>query len=77
MNEPIKLSRMPCYAGFWKAQATAHTADIHDKPGVYVQFIEGCGYSVFEMEPEEALELAIQITIAVNKTKEEKFPTQP
>jgi hypothetical protein len=35
-------------------EVLAHDPDIHDEPGVYLQKVEGCGYTVFELTPEEA-----------------------
>lgn len=53
-DSKIELSQMNCYAGKIKAEVLAHTSDIYDEPGAYAQFIEGCGYDVYTMTPDEA-----------------------
>lgn len=69
-SDKVTLSRMDCYAGKWLAEATAHSPDIFDEPGVYVQFIEGCGYHPYTMTPDEADRLADRIREAAAKTRE-------
>jgi hypothetical protein len=58
MKESIKLSQMDCYAGKWRAEVQAKSKDIHDEAGLYLQFVEGCGYTVFDLTPDEGRELA-------------------
>ncbi len=62
-KERIELSRMPCYAGKWEATVmpwTLHGA-YKDEPVdefLYLDFVEGCGSTVFELTPDEAEKLA-------------------
>ncbi len=35
--------------------------DIHDIPGMYLQVVEGCGYQVYELTPDEARKLASEL----------------
>lgn len=65
----IELSQMDCYAGKFKAEAIAHEADVFDEPGVYAQFIEGCGHHVFTMTPDEADQFADMIKAAADKSR--------
>lgn len=69
MSDKVTLSRMDCYAGKFEAEASGHTPDIHDEPGVYVQFIEGCGYDVYTLTPDEADTLADRIREAAAETR--------
>lgn len=39
-------------------QVLSFSKGIHDEPGVYLQRVEGCGYEVWEMTPEEAESVA-------------------
>jgi hypothetical protein len=45
--------------------------DIHSKPGIYLQEVEGCGYTVFELTPIEALALAAHLKKAAEETMAE------
>lgn len=69
MSDKVTLSRMDCYAGKFVAEAVAQEPDIFDEEGVYVQFIEGCGYHVFDMTPDEADTLADRIKEAAAATR--------
>lgn len=79
MSESIKLSQMPCYAGLWKAEVIAQepfiptqgkeSIEMYEKPGVTLQFVEGCGYTVFNLTPEEADELVKQLQYAAMLTR--------
>ncbi len=63
MKTQIKLSRMDCYAGKQRAEVMAG-----DKDYFYLQFVEGCGYTVYEITPDEAIELGnILINFAKNR----------
>jgi hypothetical protein len=70
MKDHIKLSKMPCYAGLWRAEVMEFTPDINggNNKGVYLQFVEGCGYSVFELTTDEARELAQILVDKANQT---------
>lgn len=35
--------------------------DIHDEPGLYLQRVEGCGYYIMQMTPEQAETLAQEL----------------
>ncbi len=65
----FKVSGMECYAGKWWAQVLDHSPDIHNKPGVYCQFVEGCGYHVYTLNPDEAELLAAMLLQGAAKTR--------
>ena len=44
--------------------------DIHDKPGVYLQHVEGGGYTVYEMTLEQAEALAKELLDAAKECRE-------
>lgn len=69
MKTDMKLSRMDCYAGKIHAETMPHEPDIHDEPGVYVQFREGCGHTVYTMTPDEADEYADMLKVAAAHTR--------
>lgn len=69
VSNNVTLSNMDCYAGKWLANAQAHSPDIFDKPGVYLQFIEGCGYSPYTMSPDEADEVADRLKKAAAESR--------
>lgn len=59
MAKGIDLSRMDCYAGKWRAEILESTPAPTDPPGtepfLWIQFVEGCGYTTFELTPQEAI----------------------
>jgi hypothetical protein len=59
MKNYIELTEKPKnYTGAYnRMEVQAHSPDIHSKPGVYLQEKEGCGYTVFELTPEQAVSL--------------------
>lgn len=58
MGNSIRLSQMDCYTGKIRAEVNAFGPDIHSQPGLYLQFVEGCGYDVKTLTPDEAEQLA-------------------
>lgn len=70
-KDSIVCSTMDCYAGKWRAEVMAMSPDIHDQPGIYVQFVEGCGYHPFTLTPEEALTLAEKMRQAALHSKKD------
>ena len=42
--------------------------DIHSNPGIYLQEVEGCGSTVFELTPIEALALAAHLKNAAEES---------
>lgn len=42
--------------------------DIHEAPGVYLQHVEGSGYIVFDLTPEEAYNLGTFLIRAAQKS---------
>ncbi len=73
MAKHIILSRLP--AGYdgkkQRMEVMPFSKDIHDAPGIYLQKVEGCGYDVFELTPEEARALAALLEQAAKETQEE------
>lgn len=61
---------MDCYAGKMRAEANPHEPDIFDEPGVYLQFVEGCGYTVFTLTPEEAEQYADMLKASAKASRE-------
>ena len=43
--------------------------DIHEGPGMYLQFVDGCGYTVYTLSPDEAEALAKMLTTAAETTR--------
>ena len=54
-----------------RLEVSSFTKEIHDRPGVYLQHVEGCGYNVYELNPDQALELAKILIEEANKSKKE------
>lgn len=69
VSDRVTLSKMDCYAGKLLVEAVAHDPNIFDEAGIYVQFIEGCGYSPYTMTPDEADALADRIKEAAAETR--------
>lgn len=51
-----------------RLEVSSFSKDIHDRAGIYLQHVEGCGYMVMEMTPDEALSLAAALTKAAQDT---------
>lgn len=65
-----------CYTGGYRqAQVSAHMPDIWDKPGTYLQIVEGCGYTVYELSPDEAEIIGNQL-IRAAKASRAAFPNE-
>ncbi len=67
MEDSVSLSRMPCYAGLQRAEVIGgepYRREGHPDldPYFYLQFVEGCGYTVYEITPDEADKLAAILT---------------
>ena len=56
-----------------RLEVSPFSNEIHEKPGVYLQHVEGCGYNVYELSPEQALELAELLIRAAKQTKKDFF----
>jgi hypothetical protein len=70
MKEHILVSQMICYTGSpWRCEVSDWTPGIHDIPGVYIQFVEGCGYHVWDLTPDEAEGLAAILLKQAAKTR--------
>jgi hypothetical protein len=71
MSERVDLNAMkPGYDGRLKrAEISAHEPPIHDVPGVYLQFVEGCGYDVYELTPDEADAISKYLADAAVQTR--------
>jgi hypothetical protein len=60
MKDSIPLTQMPVnYTGYHdRLEVMAIDPDIHDAPsevpGVYLQHVEGCGYTVYRLTADEA-----------------------
>lgn len=67
--EKVPLSKMPCYAGNIYVEVTPFSPDLHDNEGIYLQFVEGCGYDVKTLTPNEAEILAKQLQLAAIRTR--------
>lgn len=69
-TDAIKLSRMDCYAGKIRAEVLPWENDGLDRvPGLYLQFVQGCGYSPYEMTPDEADQLAALLRVGAAKAR--------
>lgn len=76
-KETVKLSLMPCYAGSWQAEVMTSTPDPgeSEEPHFYLQFVEGCGYSVYSMTPDEAEKVAMNMLAGVKRIRGAAGPT--
>ena len=70
MKDVIPLTEMPKnYTGYHsQLELMEFTPDIHDKPGVYLQHVEGCGYTVYELTPDQARFLGERLIAKANET---------
>lgn len=70
MKESILLTEMNrnYTGGFNRLEVLSFSNDVHDKPGVYLQEVEGCGYHVMEMTPQQAIELGKILICQGNKS---------
>lgn len=66
----VELSRHDCYAGKERVNVNPFSYDIHDVPGVYLEFQEGCGYDPRELTPDEAIRVGEALIAAGNSIKE-------
>ena len=66
----IDLSHHKSYTGGQQqAEVQEFGPDIHDGPGMYLQFVDGCGYTVYTLSPDEAEALAKMLTEAAELTR--------
>lgn len=60
--EKMDLSRHDCYAGKMRVEVMDASPELQESPHpqayLYLQFVEGCGYSPYELTPQEADHLA-------------------
>lgn len=73
-KESIKLSRVessyPSEEGVRvRAEIDPFDPDIYAEPGVCLQIADGCGYTVYELTPEEAEAIAKALINAAAKTR--------
>jgi len=69
--KPLTLSQMDCYAGKMLAECMPFSPDIHKEPGMYLQFVEGCGYHVYTLTPDEADKLAEMLRQTAEQSRRE------
>lgn len=66
-KDEVTLSRMDCYAGKQRAEVNAYDPELQLEDGidappyVWLQFVEGCGYTVYTVTPDEAEDLAVML----------------
>lgn len=72
-SDSVELTEMPpAYTGHpCRLQITGFSKGINDQPGVYLQHVEGCGYTVYELTPEQARNVAKLLIDAADKTEKE------
>lgn len=71
LKESVELTEM-CegYDGqLTRFEVLSFSPDIHEKPGVYLQHVEGCGYRVFELTPDEAEALGTILNIKAEESR--------
>ncbi len=72
MKLSLPLSQMPdCYAGPLRVNVLEFNKNIHDRPGVYLEFQEGCGYNPRELTTREARIIAKALNAAADKSDTE------
>jgi hypothetical protein len=76
MSQAIPLSKMkPGHNGRLKqAEVLGFDPDINGEPGMYLQFVEGCGYDVYEFTPDEARRLATELTAEADRQDAQVHP---
>ena len=74
-KDSTPLTRHPTdYSGnFQRLEVMPFSPDIHDGPGVYLQSVEGCGYLVYELTPDEARKLAKSLIESADWTDNQKW----
>lgn len=56
-----------CYTGYpFTMNVHPYDPDIHEKPGVYLEFQEGCGYTPYDLTPDEARQVAQALIAAAD-----------
>lgn len=70
MKDHIELTEMPVnYTGHHsRLEILGFSPDIHDHPGIYLQHVEGCGYTVYEMTVDQARFLGERLIAQVNES---------
>lgn len=73
MDNTVELSEMNLgYDGKRKRlEVSGFSRDIHDRPGLYLQRVEGCGYDVYHLTLEEAERLAAILVQVVAEVRAE------
>lgn len=70
-KEYIELSKMPCYAGLQQAEVMFNDGKtFNEPPNLYLQFVEGCGYTVYELTADEADKVAEMLVKAAKRMRE-------
>jgi hypothetical protein len=54
-------------------EITAHSPDIHAEPGLYLQRVEGCGYTVTELTLSEARRIAQALNNAADWAEKQNW----
>lgn len=59
-KDSIELSLMDCYAGKERAEIMVFEKEDgdYDAPGLWLQFVQGCGYTPYQLTANEADKLA-------------------
>jgi hypothetical protein len=73
MKDSIVLTEMPVNytGGHDRLEVMSFDSDIHDRAGVYLQHVEGCGYTVYNLTPQQAIELASILIRQANDSLEQ------
>jgi hypothetical protein len=74
----VKMSTMPLgYDGQpQRAEVMGYSEVVHgNEQGVYIQFVEGCGYHVWNLTPAEAEKLGLALIAEANEQR--KRPAVP
>jgi hypothetical protein len=53
-------------------KVSSFSPEIHDQPGLYLELIEGCGYTVIELTLDEAKQLSKMLIEVIDETHTER-----
>ncbi len=60
----------PCYTGSLTClEVQPFDPEVHTDPGLYLQHVEGCGYTVYHLTCEEAEQLVAHLLRGVTETR--------
>jgi hypothetical protein len=73
MTRHVELTEMPrnYTGGFDKLEVLPFSVDCHDRSGMYVQHVSGCGYKVWEVTPDQAEKLAFILLNAAKQVRKD------